>query len=222
MAWVAIGSAVIGGVTSYMGGKAEAKANEEAGERSYLASMEANRFQDEAMGNIKELQEPWRVAGENALQAIIDMPDFEFTAETFQQMADPSYEWRVNQGVEALDRSGASSGRVLSGAQDKALMTYGQDMASQEYSNAFNRAKTTHDTNLSKQQNLAGAGQNAPNLLSQAHQNDATLKSQNLLGGTQAVNMGEINSAEAQSDAMSGIATSVNTGVENYLLQQKD
>ena len=230
MAWVAIGSAVIGAGASIYGASQEADAQSEASETSFLMALEAITFQDEAMGEISALQDPWITAGTNALEALQNAPDFEFTPETFEFMADPSYEWRVNEGIEALDASGASDGRVLSGAQDKALMTYGQDMASQEYQNAWNRfmqeEQFRYNTevgefgiNQGSDQFLAGAGQNATNVLSQAYANDATAKANLLMGGTAGYNTGAINSAEATSDGASGVATAINTGVSNYLIQ---
>jgi hypothetical protein len=55
------------------------------------------------------------------------------------QAQDPSYQWRLNQGQTAQDRSAASRGLLLSGAQLKASQAYGQNLASTEYGNQFNR-----------------------------------------------------------------------------------
>lgn len=52
---------------------------------------------------------------------------------------DPGYQFRLQQGVNAIDRSGAARGVRLSGAQTKALSDYGQATGSQEYGNYFNR-----------------------------------------------------------------------------------
>lgn len=53
--------------------------------------------------------------------------------------ASPSYDWRLSQGVNALDRSAASRGMLLSGAQGKAVTDYGQNQASQEWGNYINQ-----------------------------------------------------------------------------------
>lgn len=45
----------------------------------------------------------------------------------------PGYQFRQQEGVNALDRSAASRGRLLSGAQIKGVNDYGQGMASDEY-----------------------------------------------------------------------------------------
>ena len=53
--------------------------------------------------------------------------------------SDPSYQFRYNQGLEAVNRSMAAQGQLGSGLQMKSLMDYGQASASQEYGNEWNR-----------------------------------------------------------------------------------
>jgi hypothetical protein len=52
---------------------------------------------------------------------------------------DPGYQFRMDEGVKAIDRSAASRGLLRSGAQVKAISDYGQGTASQEYGNYFDR-----------------------------------------------------------------------------------
>jgi len=52
--------------------------------------------------------------------------------------ASPDYNFRISEGINALDRSAASRGLLRSGAQIKAISDYGQNTASQEYGNYFN------------------------------------------------------------------------------------
>ena len=61
--------------------------------------------------------------------------------------ADPSYNWRMSQGMEAVNRSAAATGGLGSGRQMADLAQFGQGMASQEYDKQFQRLST-----------LAGAG----------------------------------------------------------------
>jgi len=63
-----------------------------------------------------------------------------FGAADFQ--ADPGYNFRLSEGLKALDRQAAARGGMMSGAALKAAGRYGQDVASQEYGNAFNRFQT--------------------------------------------------------------------------------
>lgn len=52
---------------------------------------------------------------------------------------DPSYKFRMDQGMEAVNRGMAAQGQIGSGLQMKALNDYGQQAGSQEYSNEWNR-----------------------------------------------------------------------------------
>ena len=63
-----------------------------------------------------------------------------FGASDFQ--TDPGYSFRLSEGLKALDRQAAARGGVMSGAALKAAGRYGQEAASQEYGNAFNRFQT--------------------------------------------------------------------------------
>lgn len=53
--------------------------------------------------------------------------------EAFQ--TSPGYDFQLNQGLQAIDRSAAARGSLQSGATLKALQGYGQGLANQEYNN---------------------------------------------------------------------------------------
>jgi hypothetical protein len=76
----------------------------------------------------------------------------------FNPESDPGYQFRLQQGLGALEGSAAARGGLFSGQTGKDLTDYAQGMASQEYQNAFNR-------DLAQKQNLGqayglGSGQN--------------------------------------------------------------
>lgn len=50
----------------------------------------------------------------------------------------PGYQFRMDEGVKALDRSAASRGLLRSGAQQKGIVDFGQNIASGEYGNYLN------------------------------------------------------------------------------------
>jgi len=74
--------------------------------------------------------------------------DFQFNPSDLQN--DPSYQFRLNQGIEALNRGAGASGMLNSGNRLIALQDLGQNMASQEYENAFSRALTTNRENYNR------------------------------------------------------------------------
>jgi hypothetical protein len=213
-----IGAAVIGGAASYYGAQEVAGATEEAAKQQAAATESTNALMQQQYEQTRKDQEPWRVAGEKALQTIQSTPDFQFSAQDFEAMKDPAYEFRMEEGVNALDRSAASRGRLLSGAQDRAVTRYGSNLASQEYTNAFNRQLATYQQNLGTQQSLAGVGQTATNLTSQAGQQTAANMAQNTMQSTAAQNALAMSGAQTTANMYGNIAQSVNQGMGNYLL----
>lgn len=215
-----LGGAVIGGAASFLGGKAASKGAKEAARTSAEAQVYGADIQKEMYEQTRTDQEPWRLAGDKALQVIQDTPDFSFTPEDFTNMQDPSYDFRMQEGINALDRSAASRGRLLSGGQDKAVTRYGSNLASQEYGNAFNRALTERNVNLAKQQSLAGIGQSATNVVSQAGQQTAANIGSGAMQSAAQQGNALIAGGRAQAGIYSGIAQSANQGIGNYLLAQ--
>jgi hypothetical protein len=83
----------------------------------------------------------------------------DFGMSDFQQ--DPGYAFRLSEGQKLLDRTAARDSRIFSGGALKAATRYGQDMASQEYANAFNRYQTNRSNQLNPLGSLMTLGQNA-------------------------------------------------------------
>ncbi len=76
-----------------------------------------------------------------------------FTGEDLYQ--DPSYQFRLDEGMKGVENSAAARGGMLSGAALKDITRFGQDYASTEYGNAYNRWQN----DLNNRFNLAGIGQ---------------------------------------------------------------
>jgi len=121
---------------------------------------------------------PYLAAGRNALGRIDTgmAPGGEFSKSFSMDdfTADPGYGFRMSEGLKAMDRNAAARGGLISGAALKAGARYGQDMASQEYTNAFNRYQTNRGNQLQPLQSLAGIGQTATNNLASVGSNYAS------------------------------------------------
>jgi hypothetical protein len=157
-----IGSAAIGSRSASKAAKAQQQAADQA------AQVQREIFQKQT-----ELQEPFRQAGitsQNELMRLLGIggdqtaADYgmltrQFGAQDLQM--DPGYAFRLSEGEKALQRMQAARGNMLSGAAIKAGQRYGQDLASQEYMNAFNRAQAQLGTRLGALGSLYGAGQAA-------------------------------------------------------------
>jgi hypothetical protein len=81
--------------------------------------------------------------------------------------ASPGYQFRLDEGTRALDRSAAARGMLLSGAQVKAQTRYGQGVASDEFNSYANRLAAIAGLGQTANQNVSGAagqyGVNAAN-----------------------------------------------------------
>ena len=107
--------------------------------------------------------EPWRQSGIGALAQINSGTaaggefNRNFTAADFQ--ADPGYQFRMDQGAQGLQRSAAARGGLLNGGTLKALSRYGQDYASNEFGNAYNRWNNDTTSRYNRLAGIAGLGQ---------------------------------------------------------------
>jgi hypothetical protein len=69
--------------------------------------------------------------------------------------SDPGYQFRMQQGIQATDRSAAARGMLMSGANQKALTEFGQGLASSELNNAYNRVAGVADAGRNAATNIA-------------------------------------------------------------------
>jgi len=140
---------------------------------SQRATDQATQLQREMFQAQQAQQAPFREAGVRALNKLEGAADYTpFGMQQFQQ--DPGYGFRLSEGQKALDRQAAARGGLISGGALKAAQRYGQEMGSQEYTNAFNRYQTERNARLNPLQSLAGVGQTSVNQLGQAGQNYAS------------------------------------------------
>jgi hypothetical protein len=154
---------VVGSVLGFVGAKKQADAVESAAETSAGASRYAADIQKQMFERQVQLQEPWRQAGQTALNRLSSGLgtggefDQRFNMSTFQQ--DPSYAFRMSEGMNALNKTAAARGGLMSGAALRGATRYGQDLGAQEYQNAFNRYYREREAMLNPLQSLAGVGQ---------------------------------------------------------------
>ena len=142
-----------------------AGASVSASQSQSRANKRAIASQEKMFNKQIELQEPFRKVGVNALPELVEASKYTpFTMEQFQ--ADPGYAFRLQEGLKALDRSAAARGGLLSGATLRGAQRYGQDLGSQEYTNAFNRYQIERNARLNPLQSLAGMSQTAANTMS--------------------------------------------------------
>lgn len=161
-----------------------------AAKKQSKAQREANAINREMFEYQKSIQAPYVQAGQQSLADIQAL-----MADPSSIQNDPSYQWRMSQGQQALERNMAARGGMLGGAALKQLQRYGQGFASQEFQNQFNRLSA-----------LAGIGQAAANTMTGVAGNFGA----NAMEGATA--LGNIDASRAL-----GIAGSLNNALDTYL-----
>jgi hypothetical protein len=141
----------------------------------------------------------------------------EYTPEMFAKGIDPGYQFRLKEGMQGLERSAAARGGLLSGGTLKGIQRYGQDMASQEYQNAFNRYQAERTGTLNPLQSLAGVGQSTANTLGTMGMNYANQVGELYQGGANARASGYMGQANAISGAIGNIS---NQYYQNQLMNR--
>ena len=253
---VAVGATAVAGIVSAEiaanaaenAANTQADAARDASQTQLQSDREAREFQQRALEQQRTDLEPFRTAGQSAIGQLSagtqpggfltgdvpftppPVPQYTpFGLAEFQQ--DPSYKFRVGEGLKALDRSASARGGLVSGRALKEVERYGQNAASQEYQAAYGRHTTDYanrlasydrayaeagqrfnvgNVNLSNRFNrlasIAGTGQTSAQQLAQATQaTGAALGQQAIQTGT-AIAGNQIQAGNARASGYVGAA----------------
>lgn len=200
MTWIAASSIVAGG--SLLGGYLGGRSAQKAAETQANAAREAIAQQQRMFDIQNEQQRPYREAGYTALKDIANLQPYfthRFGQEDFQANIDPSYNFRLQQGNIATTNLANQAGGLVGGNALQGLTNYGQNLASTEFGNAFNRYQTERGNIYNTLAGIAGIGQTAQNQTSQLAQNTAGNIGQATIGIGNAMAGGQIGAANALS-----------------------
>lgn len=230
--WATLGAGAVGAAGSIIAGNAMADAQKSAAQLQKDASDAALAEMKRQFEQQRTDLEPWRSTGAAALD---DLKQFnptnpytnyaDFGMDQFK--ADPGYGFRLSEGMKALENSAAARGQLLSGNTLKGITDYGQQSASQEYQNAFNRYHTekTNSFNRNQAQNtfglnhlqsMAGLGQTATQQMGQAGQNYAGNYGNALMSGANAMAQGTTGAADARASGWMGAGNALTNALSGY------
>jgi hypothetical protein len=192
---------------------------------SSQASQNAASTQADAANNASNQQmnmynlsrqdvQPWLESGRNALgQLNSQMPQLtrSFSAADFQN--DPGYQFNLQEGQKAIERSAAARGMLNSTSTMKDLSKYSQGMASQDYQNAYNRFNTDQSNTFNRLASLAGVGQTAASQNASGANSTGAAIGQNIQAAGNASAAGTVGSANA-------IQNGINSGTNTWMSQQ--
>lgn len=125
-----------------------------------------------------------------------------FSAEDFK--VDPGYEFALEQGQRALQRTQAANGQLQSGAAAKAMTDYSEGVANQQYGAAYDRYNTNQSNLYNRLMGLTNVGQSAASMQANA-------------GQTMANNVSDLttNSGNSQAAGQLGSSAAWQTGLSN-------
>jgi hypothetical protein len=159
-----------------------ASASSKAAKTQAGAADRATELQERMFEKQLELQQPFQEAGVNALNRM--------QSGNVMGMMDPSYQFRLGEGMKALDRQAAARGGLISGGALKAAQRYGQEFASNEFGNAYNRLASMAGLGQTATGAMGGAagqfGANAGNLMTGA----GAARASGYVGGANALTSG--------------------------------
>jgi hypothetical protein len=187
---------LIGAAGSLGAGIYGANAAQNGAQAQADAAAQANQTNKYMYDQTRADYAPWMATGEGALYGLADAsgvprPDGNggFTAGHGFQTS-PGYQFRLNQGLDAIDRRNAAHGMLLSGAEAKGINDYAQGTASDEYGNYTNRLAALAGLGQTANAGAAGAAQNyaagnsaSLNTQGQARASGYTGAANNLIGG---------------------------------------
>jgi hypothetical protein len=197
---------LIPAAAALIGGSMQARAAKSAAQTSAEATDRATELQRQQYEQNIARQQPFLQGGTedyNRLRAL--MSGGPGAAQNFLQM-DPGYQFRLSEGMKALDRQAAARGGLISGGALKAAQRYGQDLGSQEFGAAYNRLA-----------GLADVGPRAAGVMSGLGQNFAGQYGQNLMAGGQAAAQGMLGAGSARASGYIGGANALTGALGQYL-----
>ncbi len=213
-----VGSAVVGAYSANKASKAQAssaKAGVAAEERMSEKNLE---FQREMADQQREDFAPWRDVGQQALDSIWEgVQSGAFEVGNINLEDDPGYRVRMKEGVEAIDASAAARGRLLSGAQQKALTQFGQEQGSQEYANAYARESNKKARQYNILSNLSQGGQSSAAGQAQTTGQLAQTGGNIMANTGRAQNVAQQNVGAARASGYQDQAQVVNQAAQNWL-----
>jgi hypothetical protein len=198
---------MISGAAGNSAARAQAQASADASERQWA---QYNQTRNDLA--------PYRQAGTQALgQLQSELPNLtrQFSAADFQ--ADPGYAFNMQQGNQAIQRSAASRGLLNSTGTMKNMANFSQNLASNEYGNAYNRFTQNQNQRLGALQNLSSGGQNAAVQTGGFGANAVNAISNNMMGAANAQGANAI----AQGNNMNGLLGNLSNSWMNYSMMNR-
>lgn len=222
MSWIAVGvgsAALVGGIAGAVisSNGAQNAAQTEAGAESQANQLQYSEFQQQQAN-----QQPWINAGTGALSQMQGMSAQAptFTQQDFLNNQDPAYQFDLQQGQQAIERSAAAQGGLQTGGTLKSLTNYAQGAASNEYQSAYSRFMNNQNTQFNRLASIAGTGQTATGAIGAAGTNMANTVGNNMTSLGSAQGAAQIAQGNTWGNTLSSLGTQVPSTLMQYQQMQ--
>ena len=206
-----IGASAVGAVATASSANRAAKAQTQAAQAATDASVQAAErdiaFQRETRDLTFSRLDPFYQGGQRANQALMSEMGLGPAPEGFAGFeASPGYQFRLQQGQDAVNALAGARGGLVSGRTLEDLSTFNQGIASQEYGNFYNRLAGLADTGFSAASGMGNAAQNTAAGVSNALAG---------IGNAQAAGAAGIGNARAAGAV--GVGNAISGGINNAI-----
>ncbi len=215
MALAVIGGAVIAGGASLAAGSMQAGAAGDAAELQAQATRESVAEQRRQFNQIRTDFAPYRETGETALgeygalygvgrEGMLSDEDMQAARDRFKTT--PGYEFRMEEGVRALDRSASARGNLGGGGYGRDLVKFGQGIGAEEFGNYANRLA-----------GLASMGQSSSAQTASAGMQSAGNISNTLMSGAANEGNAILQAGTARASGYAGVGNAASGAAQNFM-----
>lgn len=149
------------------------------------------------------MTEPWRTTGARAMEDLYGLTGQDVAA-TGDFATSPGYQFRLDEGMNAILQNRAAKGGVRSGATDRAITEYGQGLAAGEYGDWWNRMFQQKGQKMGGYGEMAGLGADLAKTTAVLNQDTGKWstegQSEGILGGSEAQATGYETTGNIQSE----------------------
>lgn len=209
---------ILGSSAASDAAKVEAEAAKKAQDLEQQKAQAALDFQNNVWSGTQAAEQPYQNLGSTSANSLAALLKQGFKAPTLAEAEQtPGFQFRLQQGTQAIDENAAATGSLMSGNTGVALQNYGQGLAESAYQQDYQNALNTYMSNYQSLMGGTGAGltstgqlgqfgQEAANTTANINMMTAQQQAQQINNAAAARASGYLGSANAWSNAAGGMA----------------
>lgn len=187
-------SSLVGGILGSGAANDAASVESQAAAKAQALELQnqqaAQTSQATATSTNQANEAPYQALGSSSAGKLQSLVSNGFTAPTLAQAEQtPGYQFALQQGTQALNKSAAANGTLMTGSQGTALQQYGQGLGEQNYQQVYNNALNNYMTNYGTLLGATNVGQQS-------------VQEQGQLGQAGAQNLANVDLTGAQQQAL--------------------